>query len=106
MTLLKQPRWQSRAIQRLAHEEGIPCQLMLVPCHGDVVLAHLRNVAVSGGMSMKPHDYHGIYACDACHRAMGDRPTHETALIVLQAYQRTIHEMMQRHFLPKLEAMR
>ena len=54
---------------------GERCALMLDCCNGDpetTIYAHLRFFN-HGGVSTKPHDLLGVYACSACHDALDGR---------------------------------
>lgn len=56
----------SRAVRDSARDRH--CTLRLSRCRsgtGTVVLAHLRGKWA--GVAQKPHDIHGVYACDLCH---------------------------------------
>lgn len=59
----------SKAIRSSARGES--CTVMSPVCNGNpetVVWAHSPFKAIhGGGMSLKPHDIHGCYACSACH---------------------------------------
>lgn len=53
-----------------------PCLVRLPVCNGNpqtVVLAHYRSVSLGAGVSIKPNDLLGAYACSACHDAIDGR---------------------------------
>jgi len=69
----KRPRLVSPQLRASAN--GQPCSLRLSCCNHDpetTVLAHLRFFGWAG-VTEKPDDYLGIFACAACHDAIDGR---------------------------------
>ena len=65
------------AVSKLVRDSaaGQPCALRLsccLPGNETVVLAHLRMFGAAG-IGQKPHDFHAVYACAACHDQLDRR---------------------------------
>lgn len=78
-----------------ASAKGKDCTVRMIGvCNFNPETTVLAHIGSFGGRGMKCGDNMAVYACSACHAAIGDHPSPETAVDLIRALEETQQQLI------------